>query len=57
MSKHIIAFIIELWALTWLAVGVTSAKGKTTAERITITGPGLTETIEVTDLVTLQNFL
>ena len=54
MRKHVIASIIGLWALTWLAVGVTWAKGKTTAERITITGPGMTRTIVVTDLVTLQ---
>jgi hypothetical protein len=54
MKKHIIAIIVGLWSLTWLMVGVTWAKGKTTAERITITGPGMTTTIVVTDIVTLQ---
>jgi hypothetical protein len=54
MRRHVIAIIIGLWALTWLTVGVTWAKGKTTAERITITGPGMTETIVVNELVTLQ---
>ena len=54
MKKHVIAIIIGLWVLTWLMVGVTWAKGKTTAERITITGPGMTTTIVVTDIVTLQ---
>lgn len=54
MRKHVIVIIVGLWALSWLMVGVTWAKGKTTAERITITGPGMTTTITVTDLVTLQ---
>ncbi len=54
MRKHAIAMIVGLWVLAWLTVGVTWAKGKTMAERITITGPGMTRTIEVTDLVTVQ---
>ncbi len=54
MRKHVIATIVGLWVLTWPMVGVTWTKGKTTAERITITGPGMTTTIEVTDLITLQ---
>jgi hypothetical protein len=55
MRKHIITIIIGLSALTCLTAGITSAKSKTTAERITITGSGLTKTIQVTDPVTLQN--
>jgi hypothetical protein len=54
MRKHAIATIIGLWVLAWLTASVTWAKGKTTAERITITGPGMTETIVVNELVTLQ---
>jgi hypothetical protein len=54
MRKSVIVIIVGLWALTWLTVGVASAKGKTTAERITITGPGMNTTIVVTDIVTLQ---
>jgi hypothetical protein len=54
MRKHAIAIIIGLWVLAWLTASVTWAKGKTTAERITITGPGMTETIVVNELVTLQ---
>lgn len=53
MRKTVIAPIAGLLALVWLTAGAVRAKGITTA-RITISGPGMTRTIEVTDLVTLQ---
>lgn len=54
MRKTVVAISVGLAVLAWLATGAAWAKNKTTAERITITGPGMTRTIEVTDLVTLQ---
>lgn len=53
MRKYVIALVAGLLVLVWLTAGAVRAKGITTA-RITITGPGMTRTIEVTDLVTLQ---
>jgi hypothetical protein len=38
--------------LVWLTAG--AARAKITTARITISGPSMTRTIEVTDLITLQ---
>lgn len=52
MRKYAIALVAGRLALVWLTAG--AARAKITTARITISGPGLTRTIEVTDLVTLQ---
>ncbi|MAU00711.1 MAG: hypothetical protein CL608_26500 [Anaerolineaceae bacterium] len=52
MRKTVIALVAGLLALVWLTAG--NARAKITTARITISGPGMTRTIEVTDLVTLQ---